>query len=237
MSETLYKFTAAGGQSPYGRGVWHPGKWRTVKPPLKPCSHGLHYCRPQQHLVGWLNAELWTFEDGGETLDGGDKMVTTRGRILERVETWNDRTARLFAADCAADVLHLIPESHREPFSAAIDTARRFANGEASDGERAAAWDAAGDAVWAAAWAAARDAAWAAAWAAAGDAAWAAAWAAARDAAWAAARDAARDAAWAAAWAAAGDAARAAAWAAGEDAAGDAARDAQTRRLLAVIGG
>jgi len=185
-----------------GTGKWVKGRARNVKGELMPCRNGLHYCTRDQ-LVGWLGPQIWLFEDlsPDETVDGGDKMVTRKGRVVERLETWNDMTARLFAADCAEQALRFIPESHREPFAAAISVARGFARGEISDSERAAAWDAARDA----ARAAAGDAAWAAAWAAAWDAAWAAAW----DAAWAAAWDAAR----AAAWAAAGDAARAAAWA------------------------
>ncbi|MDR9051733.1 hypothetical protein [Burkholderia multivorans] len=114
-----------------------------------------------------------------------------------------DRDIRLFAVWCARQVEHLMEDQRSKD---ALNVAERFANGEATEEERAAAWDAA------------RAAAWAAAWDAAGDAARAAAWAA-RDAA-RAARDAARAAAWDAAWDAAGDAARAAAW--------DAARDAQT---------
>jgi hypothetical protein len=129
---------------------------------------------------------------------------------------------------------------------AALEVAERFAHGNATTEELAAAraaawaaaWDAAGDAAgaaaWAAAWAAAGDAPRAAArdvaGAAAGAAAWAAAWAAAGDAPRAAARDVAGAAAWAAAWdaarAAAGDAAWAAAWAAELGAAWDATRDA-----------
>ena len=73
-----------------------------------------------------------------------------------------------------------------------MDAARRFAHGEITRQELAAA----------------RAAAWDVACAAAGDAAWAAAWATARAAAW----DAARAAAWAAAWDAARDAARDAAY-------------------------
>ena len=87
-----------------------------------------------------------------------------------------DRISRHIACDCAAAVLHVyekqVPNDKRP--RTAIDVARRFADGEATQKELAAA----------------RDAAWAAAWAAAGDAAWAAAGDAAGDAA----RDAARDA-------------------------------------------
>ena len=99
----------------------------------------------------------------------------------------HDREMRLYAAWCARRVQHLMTD----PSSiAALDCAERYAHGDATYTELAAAWDAARDAAHAAAWDAAMDAAWAAAWDAARDAAWDAAWDAARDAAWDAARDA-----------------------------------------------
>ena len=109
---------------------------------------------------------------------------------------WNERTQRLFACDCAEHVLSIYEREYPDDGRPrkAIEVARRFADGEATPEELAAAERAA--------WAAARAAAERAAWAAARDAA--------ERAAWAAARDAARDAAWAAAWDAAWDAARAA---------------------------
>lgn len=70
-----------------------------------------------------------------------------------------DRKWRLFAVWCARQVHHLMTD---ERSITALDVAERFANGEASENELAAA----GDAAWAAAWAA---------WGAAGDAAGAAA--------------------------------------------------------------
>ena len=66
-----------------------------------------------------------------------------------------DREARLFACDCAQTVAHLNPDQRLQ---ACIDTARRFADGNATREEMDAAWDAAGDAAW--------DAAWSAEWAA-----------------------------------------------------------------------
>jgi len=132
----------------------------------------------------------------------------------------NDKAQRLFAIWCArrtpmhdgrtTSVLLTDPRSIE-----ALEVAERFAHGNATKEELAAA----GDAARAAARAAARDAARAAA----GDAARAAAWAAARAAAGDAARAAAWDAAWAAAWAAAGDAA------------GAAARAAQANQLRTMI--
>ena len=141
--------------------------------------------------------------------------------VLPGEESARDRIARLFACECAARVLTIFerdrPGDDRP--RRAIETARRFATGEATREELAAAWAAAGSAAWAAAGAAAWDAAWAAAGsaarAAAGSAAWAAAWAAAWDAARAAARDAAGSAAW--------------------DAARDAARDAECAEQVEIF--
>jgi hypothetical protein len=132
----------------------------------------------------------------------------------------HDREWRLFAVWCARSVEHLMTDQRSRN---AIDVAERFANGQATREELAAAWAAA----WAAARAAARAAAWDAAWDAARAAAWDAARAAARAAAWDAAWDAARDAAWDAARAAAWDAARAAARAAAWD-----AQETELRRIL-----
>lgn len=67
-----------------------------------------------------------------------------------------DRDARLFAVWCARQVEHLMADPRSK---AALGVAERFANGEATEEER--------DAAWSAAWSAAGAAAWAAAWAAA----------------------------------------------------------------------
>jgi hypothetical protein len=103
---------------------------------------------------------------------------------LRSIYPEHDKEVRLFAADCAEQVLHLFEEKYPNDNRPrlAIEAARKFANGEITreelDAARAAAWDAA----WAATWDAARASARASAWAAAWDAAWAATW----DAAWAA---------------------------------------------------
>ena len=239
--DTPLKFTAPGGVAYAGRGRWHlpqgdqPGEWMCdykSRPIL--CNRGYHWCRARDALHH-MHAECWLIETRGVTVVGDHKSVSQGARLLRRVETWNERTQRLFAADCAEAVVHLCGDDPRP--RAAIETARRFARGEASADELIAARDAARVAAWVAAGAAARDAAWVAAGAAAGAAARAAAWTAAWDAV-RAARDAAGDAAWAArdasgdaAWAAR-DAARDAAWATRA-----AAGDAQTARLLQYLNG
>ena len=163
-----------------------------------------------------------------------DCPVEDRFWVVMREGWIDERTLRLFAAWCARQALALIDNPDSRSIEA-CNVAERFANGEATQEELAAARDAARAAASDAARAAASDAAWAAARAAARAAASDAAWAAAWDAASAAASDAASDAAWAAAWDAASDAARAAAWDAASDAAWAAARAAQASELLNML--
>uniref|UniRef100_A0A6M3J9T7 Uncharacterized protein n=1 Tax=viral metagenome TaxID=1070528 RepID=A0A6M3J9T7_9ZZZZ len=118
-----------------------------------------------------------------------DSRVPIDDRIWLGIALLDDSRRRLFACDCAEWSLGRERDAGHEldPRSwAAVEVARRYARGEATDEELTAA----------------RAAAWAAAWAAAGNSARAAAWDSARNPA----RTAARDSAWAAA--------RAAAWAA-----------------------
>ena len=135
------------------------------------CSEGRDWARGnsiQSDSEAWTRLQrpdwmLWLAENRGVELD--------------------ESKLRLFACDCAEQALPLYERDYpddKRPRQA-IAVARRFANGEATREELAAAWDAAKAAAWAAAWAAG-DAAKAAAWAA-WDAAKAAAWAAARAAA------------------------------------------------------
>lgn len=96
-------------------------------------------------------AELWERED---------LRIDWRIWIFSRAASAGE--IRLFAVFCARRVAHLNPDPR---VAAAIEVAERYARGEASDQELAAAWASARDAAWAAAWAAASDAV-SAAWAA-----------------------------------------------------------------------
>lgn len=183
---TYYKVLAEGGSAYHGGyGKWHlpkgkrPGKWM---PPLDgdlvPCRNGYHLCR-RDDLVVWLGPVIWEVEARGEVLEAEDKVVARQARLLRRLDNWTDRTARLFACDCAERALKKYTKNPDTRSVEVIKVARAFADGKASLFELAAA-RAAGDA--------ARDAARAAAW----DAAWEAARAAALDAGRAAARAAER---------------------------------------------
>ena len=105
--------------------------------------------------------------------------------VVLHKEFMTDKQLRLFAVWCARQSL-AIPGNESEVCSNTCDVAERYANGEATDEELAAAWDAAKDVAW--------YVARSAAWYAARSAAWSAAWDAAKDAARSAAKDAARSA-------------------------------------------
>ena len=85
----------------------------------------------------------------------GDWMLWLVARTTVSTD---DPRLRLMACDFAEAVLHLIPEGEERPRKA-IEVARRFAAGEATREELAAAEAAAWDAAWAAAEAAAEAAA------------------------------------------------------------------------------
>ena len=145
-----------------------------VKGDLGLCTNGYHLCRPQD-LIYWLNMEIYEAEYRGEIINGDNKVVVRQVRLVRKIETWNEKTARLFACWCARQIWHLLDDDRSKQ---AVEIAERFANGEATQDELDAARDAA--------WAVARDAARYVAWAAARNAAWEAA----RNAAWNAAREA-----------------------------------------------
>jgi hypothetical protein len=183
MGEKYYKVLNNKRSCNGGKLLWVPQKWMPEITNIEPCSSGYHLCRPSD-VIEWLGGnEIWLAEGKGECIVCGDKVVFSQARIVKRMN-WNERTARLFAVDCAMRTLHIFENRHpddKRPRQATI-IAKRFANGKATKDELSAAWAAAGAAAWAAAGAAAEDAAWAAARSAAGDAAWAAAMSAARDA-------------------------------------------------------
>ena len=135
-----------------------PGPWLPEVERLKFCESGYHACTREQ-LLYWLDSEMWEVEYKNDPEHGNDKVNGSCIRFVRRVDEWNDKNARLFAVWCAREALALFDSP--DPLSiAAVDVAERYANGEATIEELAAARAAA----WAAAWAAARAAAWAAAW-------------------------------------------------------------------------
>jgi len=143
-----------------------PGKWlRKIENPVL-CDSGYH-CFAPEHILEWLEAQLFEVEIKGRCVHGDDKTVAQSMRFIRKIDAWNEKTARLFSCYCARDVLPIFEKEYPNDNSprVAIETSERYANGKATIEELAAARDAARDAAWDAARdaarAAARDAAWA----------------------------------------------------------------------------
>ncbi len=153
-----------------------PGYIYYTDSPIVLCASGLHasvdpYDALRYAPGGYLcRVAVW-----GDVRIGSDKIAGRNREVLAAHDI--SRELRLFGCWCARQVWHLLTDQRSRN---AVEVAERFANGQATKEELAAAGDAAGAAAGDAAGAAAWAAAGAAAWAAARDAAWAAAWAAQR---------------------------------------------------------
>ena len=135
---TLYKWLDGNQACNGGTGRWQKNRWRSVTGDLIPCEHGLHLCRVQD-LSRWVGPTLWLAEHDGELIEQDDKVVVRRARITERL-LWDDRLARLFAADCAERVLPIFENegSGDDRPRLAIQAGRDYANGLIDDAAQAA---------------------------------------------------------------------------------------------------
>jgi len=117
------------------------------------CKAGWHACR-WEDVSTHIAAELWVCELDGTIIEGDDKVVAERLKLVQRVPI-TDGQFRHFAADRAEGVLHLFELEHPtdDRPRKAIEAARAFADGLIGRPELAAAEAAA----WAAAEAAQSD--------------------------------------------------------------------------------
>jgi len=125
-----------------GKGRWAYRKWMPHIDNIEACECGYHVCR-EQDLVRWLGPTIWEVEIKGDVIFLDDKVVASDARLVRKVQNWNKRTARLFACDCAEHVLKYADTKHVGVLKNTIRVARRYANGKATDEERAAAYEAA----------------------------------------------------------------------------------------------
>lgn len=174
-----YKFLTehnTGGYSDFVYPVKPDGstKWLTCDGPLRMCDNGFHLA-PENNLVPFIQSQLFLaeytgdiLEDWGEILDDDEKICCRKIRLIRKIESWDEKAQRLFAADCAEHVLHIFeaefPNDKRPRET--IAAVRAYARGEITSAElwvaarataaRAAAARAAADATYAAAYAAER---------------------------------------------------------------------------------
>jgi hypothetical protein len=113
MSAHYYKFLARGAVGPLSDVAWPapsadaPGAWIETRGALAECRNGLHLCTLAD-LSHWLHDELWIVEVDGESVSGHDCVVAARGRLLRRVDAWQDGGAARFAEEARDHAQQLV---------------------------------------------------------------------------------------------------------------------------------
>jgi len=152
-----FKFLLDDRVAPFSRFRWPVGEWVDSSTQAA-CSAGIHACESGD-LPFWLMEELWEVELAGAIARGRHKLVAESGRLVRRVEAWDQAAAGAFAEACVDRVRELAarrPEAaghvadlstwapHVRPAAAASLAARAFEAVEGRDGydvERAAQTD------------------------------------------------------------------------------------------------
>jgi hypothetical protein len=111
--ERAFKFTRAGGRSPFTGFSWPEDEWVEAEGELGICRNGVHACR-EDALPRWIDEELWRveLEDVEEETDG--VLVARRGRLVERIDGWTAQKSRELARSCAVRA-RALAESRPEP--------------------------------------------------------------------------------------------------------------------------
>jgi hypothetical protein len=100
-----YKFLRPGGSTIFSGFRWplpepgEPGPWVEASS-VEPCRSGIHACRVLD-LPYWIAPELYELELDGETVELEHKLVATRGRLLRRIEAWDDTASVDYTLACA----------------------------------------------------------------------------------------------------------------------------------------
>lgn len=137
------------------------GETLTVIGPIVPCERGLHASRRAIDAIQYApGAVVCRVRCSGEIVEEGDKLACSERTVLWMADA--SRVLRLFACDIAKEALLAERKRGREPHAdswRAVEVARRWIEGKATDGEQIAARSAAGIVAGRAAWGAARSAA------------------------------------------------------------------------------
>lgn len=102
-----YKFLRAGAVGPFSGFPWPrpgpegPGPWVEAAPFRGGCGGGIHGC-DADHLVYWLDRELWLVELGGDVAVADKKLIAPRGRLVRHAVAWDEPLARALADACIA---------------------------------------------------------------------------------------------------------------------------------------
>jgi hypothetical protein len=105
-----YKFLTQDGSGVFSRFAWPlpdggPGEWVESEPSV--CRTGVHACRPPD-LPYWLASALYEIELDGHVEEQQLKVVASRGRLLRRIDAWNEETSEAFSKMCIARGAELV---------------------------------------------------------------------------------------------------------------------------------
>ena len=108
-----YKFLRVGGVGIFSGFGWplpngSPGAW--IDAEIDPCRSGVHAARVAD-LPYWLGPELYEVELGGRVTELDHKVVAERGRLVRRIEAWNDDTRDAYSLMCVGRAQELAAAS------------------------------------------------------------------------------------------------------------------------------
>jgi hypothetical protein len=118
-----YKFLRADGTGVFTRFRWPlpnggPGDW--VDAAVDPCRSGIHACR-RADLPLWAGRSLYEIELDGEILEQPMKIVAPRGRLLRRIEVWDEAFRDEYTRMCADRAHELARGAELEAWDAIVE--------------------------------------------------------------------------------------------------------------------
>jgi hypothetical protein len=99
-----YKFLSGDGVGIFSRFAWPlpnggPGDW--VESEVATCRSGIHACRPVD-LPYWVAPALYEIELDGAVVEQAIKVVAPRGRLIRRIEDWDNEARQAYSEMCIA---------------------------------------------------------------------------------------------------------------------------------------
>jgi hypothetical protein len=134
-----YKFLGADGLGVFSRFAWPmpnggPGAW--VESEVVTCRSGVHACRLID-LPYWVAPRLYEIELEGPIDRQSIKIVAPRGRLIHRIDRWNDETREAYSQMCVARARELVAAAP-EPLDVWAPSPERASAGPAMTGFMAA---------------------------------------------------------------------------------------------------
>lgn len=105
-----YKFLSHDGLGVFSGFSWPlpssgPGAW--VEADVDACRTGIHACR-RVDLPYWLAPSLYEIELDGPVDTLAVKIVASRGRLIRRIDGWNEATCAEYSTMCVARAHELV---------------------------------------------------------------------------------------------------------------------------------